>query len=129
MGCHIDGFIDVVAHTHVLQDGRVIVRVADLIDTANTGIEVALRLVRPWRKNKYITEVVQKVVITYNCKIIELKYFMINGNKVILSMACPDTKVDDAKLEENEVYVVEFIASTGVVEQLDMDIELIDNIT
>lgn len=50
MGCHIDGFIAVVGHTHVLQDGPVTGRAADVIAAANTAAEVALRLVRPGRK-------------------------------------------------------------------------------
>lgn len=50
MGCHIDGFIAVVAHTHVLKDGPVTGRQADVIAAANTAAEVALRLVRPGRK-------------------------------------------------------------------------------
>lgn len=50
MGCHIDGFIAVVAHTHVLQQGPVTGRTADVIAAANTAAEVALRLVRPGKK-------------------------------------------------------------------------------
>lgn len=47
LGCHIDGFIAVVAHTHVLQEGPVTGSAADVIAAANTAAEVALRLVRP----------------------------------------------------------------------------------
>lgn len=50
MGCHIDGFIAVVAHTHVLQQGPIAGRAADVIAAANTAAEVALRLVRPGKK-------------------------------------------------------------------------------
>lgn len=50
LGCHIDGFIAVVAHTHVLQDGPVTGKAADVIAAANTAAEVALRLVRPGKK-------------------------------------------------------------------------------
>lgn len=50
LGCHIDGFIAVVAHTHVLQDEPVTGRAADVIAAANTAAEVALRLVRPGKK-------------------------------------------------------------------------------
>ncbi|XP_076905279.1 ERBB-3 BINDING PROTEIN 1-like [Bidens hawaiensis] len=51
MGCHIDGFIAVVAHTHVLQQGPVTGRAADVIAAANTAAEVALRLVKPGKKS------------------------------------------------------------------------------
>lgn len=50
MGCHIDGFIAVVAHTHVLAQGPVTGRAADVIAAANTAAEVALRLMRPGKK-------------------------------------------------------------------------------
>lgn len=54
MGCHIDGFIAIVAHTHVLQEGPVTGRAADVIAAANTAAEVALRLVKPGRKVRYL---------------------------------------------------------------------------
>ncbi|KAF9592056.1 hypothetical protein IFM89_011806 [Coptis chinensis] len=43
MGCHIDGFIAVIAHTHVLLDGPVMGRQVDVIAAANPAAEVALR--------------------------------------------------------------------------------------
>lgn len=119
MGCHIDGFIAVVAHTHVLQEGPVAGRAADVIAAANTAAEVALRLVRPGKKNKDVTEAVQKVAAAYDCKIVEgvlshqMKQFVIDGNKVILSVSNPDTRVDDAEFEENEVYSIDIVTSTG----------------
>lgn len=119
MGCHIDGFIAVVAHTHVLQDGPVTGRAADVIAAANTAAEVALRLVRPGKKNKDVTDAIQKVAGAYDCRIVEgvlshqLKQFVIDGNKVVLSVSGPDTRVDDAEFEENEVYAIDIVTSTG----------------
>ncbi|XP_031396369.1 ERBB-3 BINDING PROTEIN 1-like [Punica granatum] len=119
MGCHIDGFIAIVAHTHVLQEGPVTGRAADVIAAANTAAEVALRLVRPGKKNKDVAEAIQKVAAAYDCKIVEgvlshqLKQFVIDGNKVILSVSNPDTRVDEAEFEENEVYAVDIVTSTG----------------
>lgn len=119
MGCHIDGFIAVVAHTHVLQEGPVTGRAADAIAAANTAAEVALRLIRPGKKNKDVTEAIQKVAAAYDCKILEgvlshqLKQFVIDGNKVVLSVSSPDTRVDDAEFEENEVYAIDIVTSTG----------------
>lgn len=119
MGAHIDGFIAVVAHTHVIQQGPVTGRAADVIAAANTAAEVALRLVRPGKKNKDVAEAIQKVATAYDCKVVEgvlshqLKQFVIDGNKVILSVSNPDTRVDDAEFEENEVYAVDIVLSTG----------------
>ncbi|KAH7667578.1 Peptidase M24 methionine aminopeptidase protein [Dioscorea alata] len=119
MGCHIDGFIAVVAHTHVIHEGPVTGRAADVIAAANTAAEVALRLVRPGKHNKDVTEAIQKVAAAYDCKIVEgvlshqLKQFVIDGNKVVLSVASPETRVDDAEFEENEVYAIDIVTSTG----------------
>jgi methionine aminopeptidase len=50
LGCHIDGFVAVVAHTHMLCDGPITGRAADALMACHTAAEVALRLVRPGRK-------------------------------------------------------------------------------
>ncbi|XP_057519339.1 ERBB-3 BINDING PROTEIN 1-like [Amaranthus tricolor] len=119
MGCHIDGFIAAVAHTYVIQEGPITGRKADVMAAANTAAEVALRLIRPGKKNKDVTEAIQKVAAAYDCKIVEgvlthqMKQFVIDGNKVVLSVTNPETKVDDAEFEENEVYAVDIVASTG----------------
>lgn len=63
------------------------------------------------RQNKEVTDAIQKVAAAYDCKIVEgvlshqLKQFVIDGNKVVLSMSSPETRVDDAEFEENEVYM------------------------
>lgn len=38
---------------------------------------------------------------------------MIDGNKVVLSVPSPETRVEDAEFEENEVYAVDIVTSTG----------------
>jgi methionine aminopeptidase len=43
----------------------------------------------------------------------QLKQFVIDGNKVVLSVSNADTKVDDADFEENEVYAIDIVTSTG----------------
>lgn len=119
LGCHIDGFVAVVAHTHVVQEGPITGRAADVVAAANTAAEVALRLIRPGKKNKEVTEALQKVAAAYDCKVAEgvlshqMKQFVIDGNKVILSLTNPETRVDDAEFEENEVYAVDIVMSTG----------------
>ncbi|XP_020880124.1 ERBB-3 BINDING PROTEIN 1 isoform X2 [Arabidopsis lyrata subsp. lyrata] len=119
MGCHIDGFIALVGHTHVLQEGPVTGRKADVIRAANTAADVALRLVRPGKKNTEVTEAIQKVARAYDCKIVEgvlshqMKQHVIDGNKVVLSVSSPETTVDEVEFEENEVYAIDIVASTG----------------
>lgn len=38
---------------------------------------------------------------------------MIDGNKVVLSVSNADTRVDDAEFEENEVYAIDIVTSSG----------------
>ena len=70
-------------------------------------------------QNKEVTDAIQKVAAAYDCKIVEgvlshqLKQFVIDGNKVVLSVPSGETRVDDAEFEENEVYAVDIVTSTG----------------
>jgi len=43
----------------------------------------------------------------------QMKQFVIDGNKVVLSLSNPDTRVDEAEFEENEVYAIDIVTSTG----------------
>nr|CAB3494318.1 unnamed protein product [Digitaria exilis] len=118
MGCHIDGFIVVAAHTHVITNAPVSGRAADVVAAANTAAEVAMRLVRPGKKIRDVAEAVEKVAAAYDCKIVEgvlshqLKQFVIDGNEVV-RVSNGHTKVDDAEFEENEVYAIDIVTSTG----------------
>ncbi|KAK9127394.1 hypothetical protein Syun_016191 [Stephania yunnanensis] len=66
-----------------------------------------------------VTEAIQKVAAAYDCKIVEgvlshqLKQFVIDRNKVVLSVSNPETRVDDAEFQENEVYAIDIVTSTG----------------
>ncbi|KAJ4776517.1 ERBB-3 binding protein 1 [Rhynchospora pubera] len=92
MGSHIDGFIAVVAHTHVIQSGPVTGRAADVLASANTDLSGLERMCSERH---------------------QLKQFVIDGNKAILSVSNPETRVDDAEFEENEVYYIDIASSTG----------------
>lgn len=71
-----------------------------------------------WQNND-VTEAIQKVAAAYDCKIVEgvlshqLKQKLIDGTKVVLSVSNPETRVDDVEFEENEVYAIDIVASTG----------------
>ncbi|MCD7468974.1 hypothetical protein HAX54_007543 [Datura stramonium] len=45
-------------------------RAADVLAAANTAAEVALRLVRPGKKNSDVTEAIQKVAAAYDCRLL-----------------------------------------------------------
>jgi hypothetical protein len=70
-------------------------------------------------QNDDVTTAIQKVAAAYDCKIVEgvlrhqLKQFVIDDNKVVLSVSGPETRVEDAEFDENEVYAVDIVTSTG----------------
>lgn len=121
LGCHIDGFIAVVAHTVQVQEmsGAVTGRAADVLEAANTGAEAALRLIRPGKKNKDVSEALQKIGAGFDCRVAEgvlshqMKQFVIDGNKVVLNAPTAEMRVDDFEFEENEVYAIDIVMSTG----------------
>ena len=73
-----------------------------------------------WKiQNQEVAEAIQKVAAAYDCRIVEgvlshqMKQFVIDGNKVVLNVSSPDMRVDDAEFEENEVYAIDIVTSTG----------------
>ncbi|CAI5502943.1 unnamed protein product [Closterium sp. Naga37s-1] len=143
LAAHIDGFIASAAHTVVVQEDAaapVTGKAADVIAAANTAAEVALRL---WRlgkcvhrmpvslptgpvptcpsipTNKEVAEALQKVAEAYGVHVVEgvlshqMKQFVIDANKVVLSVSSPEMRVEDFEFEANEVYAVDIVMSSG----------------
>lgn len=42
-----------------------------------------------------------------------MKQFVIDANKVVLNRPAPEAKVENSEFEENEVYAVDIVLSTG----------------
>ncbi|KAL3144873.1 hypothetical protein ABBQ38_001973 [Trebouxia sp. C0009 RCD-2024] len=129
LGVHIDGFIATAAHTLQVpespaddaqqQSAAITGKAADVIAAANTALEAALRLVRPGRHISDVPDVLRKVVESYGCNLVEgvmthqMKQFVIDANKCVLNRPSPEHKVEDGEFEENEVYAVDIVVSTG----------------
>jgi curved DNA binding protein len=119
LGCHIDGFIAVVATTVAVGQSVVEGKAADVIMAARTAAEAAVKMLKPGGDNENVTRVIQKIADIYGCQPVEgvlshqMKRFVIDGNKVILNKSNPEHKVEIAKFEENEVYGVDIVMSTG----------------
>jgi len=112
MGTHIDGFIAVVAHTHLVEPKeKVTGRKADVILAAYYASEAALRLVKPGNESDKITDAVQKIAESFKCKPIEgmlshqLQQFIIDGEKTIIQNPNEAQKKEYEKctFEVNEV--------------------------
>jgi len=122
MGCHIDGFIAVAAHTLVAQaDPKAPVTgpAANVVQACATAVEAAMRMMKPGGKASAVGPVLEKIASAYGVNVVEgvlshqMKRFVIDGNKVILSKSSPECKTDEAEFLENEVYALDIAMSTG----------------
>jgi len=124
LGCHIDGFIAVVAHTLVVgasKENKVTGRKADVILAAANAAEAALRLVRPENENYAVTDAIGKVSEAFKCKPVsgmlshQLKQSVIDGEKSIIQNPTEDQKKghEKCKFDVDEVYAVDVLISTG----------------
>jgi len=74
---------------------------------------------RPGKKNNEVSELINKIVASYNCNAVEgvlsheLKKHVIDGNGVIINKATFEQKVDDYEFQVNDVFGLDIIVSTG----------------
>ncbi len=74
VGAHIDGFVSVHAETIVIGasvENPVTGPRADALKAAWTAAEVAMRLIKAGEKNWTVTDAINKVVASFDCKAIE----------------------------------------------------------
>jgi curved DNA binding protein len=89
LGCHIDGYVAVVAHTLIVgatREKKVTGRRADCILAAYYAAEAALRLIKPTESNTVVTEMIDRIASAYHCKPVEgtksrLFFLIFNENK------------------------------------------------
>jgi curved DNA binding protein len=132
LGAHIDGFVAVVAHTLVIgasKDKPVTGRKGDVMTAAHLAAEAAIRLLKPDGENLAVTEGIQKVAESFNCKPIEgmlshqLKQHVIDGEKAIIQNPTEAQRKEHekCKFEVHEVYAVDILISTGEGKGREMD--------
>jgi curved DNA binding protein len=128
MGCHIDGYIAVTAHTVVVPDGDSPVvmpcpEAGDVQVACYNAMKIASALIRPGVKNTEVTKAVEAVADAYGVKCIanvrmhQMKQYVIDGKKEIaLTKHNPEKdeqKTEEVTFEENEVYAIDVCMSTG----------------
>jgi len=118
LGCQIDGYCAVVAHTLVV--GQVATgRVADVITAAQTALDIAVRALRPGTKGPEITEIIEKVAADFGVVPVEgvlshrLSRYIIDGSNVIPDKDFPEGKVREVEINGNEVWGLDIVLSTG----------------
>jgi len=126
LGVHIDGYIYVAAHSTIVQGSATTAspqpisgRKADVILAAHYAAECAHRLIKPGKKNTDVTDAIKKVAEQFKCESLEgvlsheMKRFVIDGNHVIINKSTLEQKVETFEFEENQVYGVDIVMSTG----------------
>jgi curved DNA binding protein len=125
LGCHIDGFIAVAAHTFVVgatKDNKATGRKADAVLAAYHAAEAALRQLKPGSNNYTITESIDKIAESYKCKPVEgmlsyqLEKDIIDGGKRIIQNPTELQKkegCEKCEFQVHEVYALDVLVSTG----------------
>ncbi len=126
LGAHIDGYAAITAQTLVARASKedtaaapLTDRKADVTVAAYTAAEAVLRVMRPGRSNSEVTDVIDKVAKNYGVTPLDgvlshqMKRYVIDGSKVIANKKSLESRVEEWKFEENEVYNVDIVMSTG----------------
>jgi len=124
LGAHIDGYASIAAETLVVgatAEDPVTGRKADAIKAAWHASEIAMRLVKAGSKNWTVTDAINKVTGTWNCKAVEGQLScqqtqnVIDGKKRIILNPTEQQKkeFESATFAENEIYGIDILVSSG----------------
>jgi len=130
LGAHVDGLIATAAHSFVCTvnpQQQFTGPIADVICAAHFAGECALRMCRPGKTSEEISQVIQDVAAVFGCNALEgvssrrmLRSDLL-GDKAIVNKPAKDQKVEHIVIEENEVYSIDIIMSTGTGESKDSE--------
>lgn len=132
LGCHIDGYISVAAHTLVVPESKgdqpkdVDSKLGDCAVAAYNAMLVAAASIKAGNKNDAVTAIVNKVADSYGVNTIssvrmhQMKRFVIDGVKEVAlkdpspeELEAGEEKVSECTFEQAEVYAVDVAMSTG----------------
>lgn len=124
LGAQIDGYIAVSAHTHVVvapeaSQSPTEGRIADVIAATHMACEVVQRMLRPGVEAAQISAAIARVAALFKCTpvhgnfICDQKRFMLEGTRVVWNVVAEDHEQSDFVIEDNDVYNVDIMMSTG----------------
>jgi len=132
LGCHIDGYISVAAHTIIVPEAKdeepkeVDEELGNCAVACYNAMLVAAASIKAGAKNVTVTEIVNKVADSYGVNAIssvrmhQMKRFVIDGVKEVAlkdptadELEAGEEKVDDCTFDQAEVYAVDVAMSTG----------------
>ncbi len=122
LGCHIDGFSAVAAHTVVVSaDGasKVASKAASTIMAAHTAMQAAIRTIKEMATNNEITEVIAKVCEQFGVNPLEgvlshkIKRHLLDGNDAVINKETPDQRVEEFEFAPGDVIGLDIIVTSG----------------
>jgi curved DNA binding protein len=119
LGCHIDGYACMAAHTIVVGDAKTSGRKADVILAAYHAQQAALRTIKEMATNTQVTEAIAGVSEEFKCSPLEgvlshkLKKHLIDGNDTIINKATPEQQVEEFEFAPGDVIGLDILISTG----------------
>eukprot|EP01059_Diplonema_ambulator_P006542 TRINITY_DN16206_c1_g1_i1.p1 TRINITY_DN16206_c1_g1~~TRINITY_DN16206_c1_g1_i1.p1 ORF type:complete len:406 (+),score=185.28 TRINITY_DN16206_c1_g1_i1:144-1220(+) len=129
MGCHIDGFCAVVAHTVMVQDDMEAEVAASpeskVIAAASACQEAVTRCIRPGSLNQDITTIIEKIAKDFDVSPVEgvlsheLRRYIIDGSNCIANKIVPEQHVMNVELGEAQVWTLDVVFSSAPFEQKD----------
>ena len=129
LGCHIDGFAAVAAHTVVVADDLSAEVPAspqtNVVAAAAAAVNALTHCFRPEFKNSDITDLISKIAKDYDVTPVEgvlshnLNQYIIDGCDVVTSKVAPDQHVMDVAMEENQVWALDIVFSSAPFDSKD----------
>ncbi|KAK2197341.1 bifunctional Winged helix DNA-binding domain superfamily/Creatinase-aminopeptidase-like/Peptidase M24/Winged helix-like DNA-binding domain superfamily [Babesia duncani] len=118
LGCHIDGYAALVAHT-VYNGATVPPREAALILATHTALEAALREIKIGNSSLQVSKTIQKIASEFGvnamigCYSHEMHRNVLEGNNYFAATCKVEDRVEGFKFAENQVYTVNIMFTTG----------------
>ncbi|KAI0983939.1 hypothetical protein GJ496_010890 [Pomphorhynchus laevis] len=123
LGCHIDGYPALVAHTFVIgaDKEKITGRKADVVCAAYQAFQAAIRIIKPGESNKNVSKDLMTIVSSYQCELVDewasfqIERNRIEGTKSIVNLNSESRKdsQEPFTFDQFEVYGVDIVVSSG----------------
>ena len=119
LGCHIDGYTTLAAHTVVVGSGKVTGKVADAMHACHAAIEGGMRKLKVGATNQEVTATIQLIAQSFGVEPLhgvlshELKRAELETNNVIAHRISAEEAVQTFQFEPNQVYCIDMVMTTG----------------
>lgn len=119
LGCHIDGYIALAAHTVVVGSGKVTGKVADAMHACHNAVEGALRKLKVGATNLEVTATIETIARQFDVQPLhgvlshELKRAELETNNVIAHRLSAEERVQPFQFEPNQVYCIDMVMTAG----------------